>query len=648
MITGDLKSKIDAVWNDFWSGGISNPLEVMEQLTYLLFIKGLDERQIRLWRRTRPIAPGSRYLGTRGLLARPQSCEDLGVIDGVPIGMSAAEATGEMLDYRRAGRASVDRSRRRASSLEVRAMRITGLGHAGLKVETGRSTVLVDPWMSPYGAFQASWFQYPDNQHLLDPSLLEPEAVIVSHEHLDHLDAWFLSQMPGSVPVVIHQYPSPVLRAKLAKCGPRPIVEVGPWEWVQLAGGARVLFVPEDSPMNHDSAVVVVGDDGVLVDVNDARLSPAQLRAVRSEVGGHVDVLTLQAAGASWHPMCYQLPEDTKVALSSQKRTAKLSYARRVIKAVEPVVALPFAGPPCFLDSALFVHNEEMEAGVFPDQQQVVDWLARRGVTGLEVLLPGDTWDTHAATLDAEPIWSGFSFADRRTYLRDYAERRRPALAEVLNRHPDPTTSLWDGFLDHFERLLSMSPYFNSRIGMKVGFEVVGPGGGAWEVDFRPGSEAVHDELDLEGCGYRYRFESRWLPPILRGEVPWEDFLLSLRFQAWREPDVHNEHLLGLLKFAEPQALDAVERYETTAATEERVLVHAEGRTYSVQRLCPHAGADLSEASDILPGAVLRCLNHYYEFDLETGRCLNGACPALDTTRVEDEAARVDRSQTAP
>ncbi len=39
MITGDLKSKIDAVWNDLWSGGISNHLDVMEQLTYLLFIK---------------------------------------------------------------------------------------------------------------------------------------------------------------------------------------------------------------------------------------------------------------------------------------------------------------------------------------------------------------------------------------------------------------------------------------------------------------------------------------------------------------------------------------------------------------------------------------------------------------------------------
>ncbi len=45
MVTGELKRQIDAVWNGFWSGGISNPLEVMEQLTYLLFVKALDEQQ---------------------------------------------------------------------------------------------------------------------------------------------------------------------------------------------------------------------------------------------------------------------------------------------------------------------------------------------------------------------------------------------------------------------------------------------------------------------------------------------------------------------------------------------------------------------------------------------------------------------------
>ncbi len=47
MITGELKSKVDRVWDAFWTGGISNPLEVMEQITYLLFLRRLDTLQTR-------------------------------------------------------------------------------------------------------------------------------------------------------------------------------------------------------------------------------------------------------------------------------------------------------------------------------------------------------------------------------------------------------------------------------------------------------------------------------------------------------------------------------------------------------------------------------------------------------------------------
>lgn len=46
MITGELKSQIDKIWTDFWTGGISNPLTVIEQFTYLLFIRRLDEIQL--------------------------------------------------------------------------------------------------------------------------------------------------------------------------------------------------------------------------------------------------------------------------------------------------------------------------------------------------------------------------------------------------------------------------------------------------------------------------------------------------------------------------------------------------------------------------------------------------------------------------
>ena len=43
MITGELKNKIDKIWETFWTGGITNPLDVIEQFTYLLFIKQLDD-----------------------------------------------------------------------------------------------------------------------------------------------------------------------------------------------------------------------------------------------------------------------------------------------------------------------------------------------------------------------------------------------------------------------------------------------------------------------------------------------------------------------------------------------------------------------------------------------------------------------------
>jgi type I restriction enzyme M protein len=45
MLTGELRNQIDSIWNDFWSGGLSNPLQVIEQITYLIFIKRLDEMQ---------------------------------------------------------------------------------------------------------------------------------------------------------------------------------------------------------------------------------------------------------------------------------------------------------------------------------------------------------------------------------------------------------------------------------------------------------------------------------------------------------------------------------------------------------------------------------------------------------------------------
>ena len=67
MLTGELKSQIDRVWDAFWSGGISNPLEVIEQITYLLFLRRLDDLQYAGGRTTRTT------WRTRALPGRPRS-----------------------------------------------------------------------------------------------------------------------------------------------------------------------------------------------------------------------------------------------------------------------------------------------------------------------------------------------------------------------------------------------------------------------------------------------------------------------------------------------------------------------------------------------------------------------------------------------
>jgi len=43
MLNGELRNQVDQIWNAFWSGGVSNPLSVIEQITYLLFIKRLGQ-----------------------------------------------------------------------------------------------------------------------------------------------------------------------------------------------------------------------------------------------------------------------------------------------------------------------------------------------------------------------------------------------------------------------------------------------------------------------------------------------------------------------------------------------------------------------------------------------------------------------------
>jgi type I restriction enzyme M protein len=47
MITGEIKQKVDAVWQTFWNGGFTAPITILEQMTYIFFMKLLDDKQLK-------------------------------------------------------------------------------------------------------------------------------------------------------------------------------------------------------------------------------------------------------------------------------------------------------------------------------------------------------------------------------------------------------------------------------------------------------------------------------------------------------------------------------------------------------------------------------------------------------------------------
>lgn len=511
---------------------------------------------------------------------------------------------------------------------------VTALGHAGLQIDAPGLRLLADPWVSPTGAFLGSWFPFPDNAHLYGPGLHSADVVVVSHEHLDHLDLPFVASLPAHVPIVVPRYPSTIMERRLRAAGRRQIVVLDPWERYPLGDQGWLTVIPEQCPMSHDAAVLVHLQGRTVLHTNDARISLGQVRRAMTEVGGPIDLMGVQMSGASWHPVCYEYPSADLQQISALKRVAKFKAVTRMVRSVAPRMVVPYAGPPCFLDPDLFEHNSRLHGpGIFPDQDEAAAWLRDRlPHQQTTYLLPGDSLGLAGLEVHRDPHWAGFSLdtgpEERRRYLEEYAARRAPYINSVWTDNPSlpEGADLGPAFAEHFRSLGTLSEYFLARIGMTLRFEVTGPGGGTWDAHIGP--DRV--EVDLDGgrgpANYRLRLDARWLAGVVAGRTRWEELLLSLRFSARREPDRYNDYLVGLLKHADLAALRAVEAFEAARDPRETIMLPTgDGGTVEVSRYCPHAGEDLAETGVVVDGR-LRCLGHNFEFDLATGECVNARC----------------------
>ncbi len=507
-------------------------------------------------------------------------------------------------------------------------MRITGVGHAGLFIETVAGSVLCDPWVNP--AFFGSWFPFPDNSDLDWDALGQADYLYVSHLHRDHFDAELLRRhVSKDTTVLLPDYPTDELERELAALGFTNILRTANGVPVQC-DGLRIMITslagPSDGPIG-DSTLSL--DDGRTVILNQNDAHPLDVEALRAF--GEVHGYFTQFSGAIWWPMVYDLPDAAKREFARRKRAGQSDRALHYIDAVGAAHVFPTAGPPCFLDDQLFGFNGLGRDGesIFTDQVQfLAELAAARPAVSAHLLLPGTVAEldgphcelTHRHTeSEIRRI-----FEDKTAYLREYQARAQPVLArERASRAPVPL-DLLEQLKQWWEPLLKRAENICTGVGGPVRLDV---GERSLVVDF-----VTREVREFAGEHCRYRLSTAAdlvATNLARREVDWSNSLfLSLRFRASRVGQ-YNEFVYIFFKCLSEERIDYVENWYEEQH-DDGADVEIDG--WRVQRRCPHLRADLARFGSVTDG-VLTCALHGWRFDLNTGRCLTAAGHAIRAVR---------------
>ncbi|MCP3101714.1 Rieske 2Fe-2S domain-containing protein [Myxococcus sp. K15C18031901] len=524
-------------------------------------------------------------------------------------------------------------------------MQIMFLGHAGFAVETAGSVVVMDPWLTARGAFDSAWMQLPRNHHLAPRvrELLETPGkerfLYVSHEHKDHFDPEFLATLQRrDFTVLIPRFQRSELQDVFAKYGCKRVIACEDGREVPIKGGYIKLFVSEQGT-NRDSGVMVRGEHHCFVNINDCKLHDRLARIAEEE--GPIDLFAAQFSGAIWHPTCYEYPPETYAAISLKKRDSKFEAVARALEVVKPRAYLASAGPACFLDPALLHLNFE-KVNIFPNATTLFSFLEKRlptlGARYLEPM-PGDVID--ARTLEfTTRVEERLTPESLEPYLRTYAadlahlfrDRRRNLMrAEVDEIH--------ERLRVEFQRKLDLLD-LHDRVGMPLYVELTELPDRLLRVDFKGRRVDVVPEI-REATRYAMKASAADVVRVLDRKLTWEDFLLSFRLRLSRHPDVYEPIVHGFLGVEIEDMRAFCQGVRSTEGRRERAVVEAGGRRFSVQRFCPHQGADLSEGW-VEEGRYLVCPRHRWRFDLEDG----GRCPTNGSTLCAEPVAEGEREST--
>ncbi|MBL0911662.1 MAG: MBL fold metallo-hydrolase [Bacteroidia bacterium] len=241
-------------------------------------------------------------------------------------------------------------------------MKIHYIKSATVAIEAKGVKILTDPWLID-GEYYGAWHHYPklDIRNDFFDSI---DYIYVSHIHPDHFSKSTFSLLNKNIPVLIHRYESPFLKANIERLGFQ-VTELAHNTRTHLKNGVHINILAADNcnpelcsrffgcgivearygSTQIDSLAVI--DDGryCVVNSNDCLYDLAgQSLGLLKQQYPRIDMLLVGYGGAGPYPQCFIMPEEDKRRAAENKKKQFLDQGLKYIRSLEPRYVLPFAG----------------------------------------------------------------------------------------------------------------------------------------------------------------------------------------------------------------------------------------------------------------------------------------------------------------
>ena len=419
-------------------------------------------------------------------------------------------------------------------------MKVRYIYSACIVIETEDISVLCDPWFTP-GADGGSWAQYPplvgDPIDVIGPM----DVIYISHTHSDHYDPIFLRRYLAKfsdAELLITSEKLSFLETRMLADGFSPTVAKS-----KTYGGTVLSLVPNYSePFDHDTALVVVCGDQSVANLNDNHFDRKQIAEIKLLCpGGRPDFAGLPYTGAGPYPQTYHFddPKD-RAAAEERKKEQFLSIYKSFIEALDPKIALPFAGT-YFLMGPLSKLND------------------LRGVSDATTVLSLENYGERSVVLAD----GGYAQFDLDT-MRATATRTEPYDMDAVQSYLNEVT--FDGYHHEQEfKPLGNRPIPLMRLLRHAYQRAINrsPSDEVWWLCFKSGSKGqyfvmntaensgVKEVTDVTGLAPRWEIhiDERLLFLTLCAYYHWEEVEGGSHFFCIREPNRFNESVSTFLAF---------------------------------------------------------------------------------------------------